>query len=61
MSTLRFIPRAAAVAALLAGTLPPSAQRPKAFANGDAKAPYFPEEEDSAAAYLNLDCYRFAP
>ena len=111
MSTLRFIPQAAVVAALLTGTLPASAQQPKAFANGDAKAGealvrrdcmtchaqrfgnattmytradrkvrspeqllaqvrvcnvelkagYFPEEEDSVAAYLNLDYYRFAP
>ena len=61
MSTPRFIPQAAVVAALPTGTLPASAQQQKAFANGDAKAPYFPEEEDSVAAYLDRNFYRFAP
>jgi hypothetical protein len=111
MSAVRFIPQAAVAAALLMGTLPASAQQPKAFASGDAKAGealvrrdcvtcheqrfgnasnmytrvdrrvrspeqllaqvrvcnvelkagYFPEEEDSVAAYLNQQFYRFAP
>ena len=110
MSAARFIPRAAVVAALLMGTTPASAQQPKAFANGDAKAGealvqrdciachaqrfgdatkmytradrkvrspeqllaqvrvcnvelkagYFPDEEESVAAYLNRQFYRFA-
>ena len=107
----RLVPRSAIAAALLTATLPATAQQPKAFAGGDAKAGealvrrdcvachaqrfddatkmytradrkvrspeqllaqvrvcnvelkagYFPDEEESVAAYLNLQYYRFAP
>ena len=58
---LRFIPQAAVGAVLLLAMPPASAQQPKAFASGDAKAGCFPDEEESVAAYLDLNDYRFAP
>jgi len=61
VSALRFIPLAPVGAAILPAMPPATAQQPKAFARGDAKAGFFPDEEERVAAFLDLNDYRFAP